>query len=84
MTLIAAKDITEPTIQVSPPEWLLVLVCVMPIVLLVAIFNLPIESPFIKYVAALMICLVGIGMIRNQLKGNFLVTLQANKSGLYF
>lgn len=60
------------------------LFCVMPVMLVVMIFNLPIERQLIKYAAALMICLVCIGMIRNQLKGNFLVTLQANKSGLYF
>ena len=84
MSLIAAKDITEPKIKVSPPGWLLALFYLMPVVLLVVIDNLPIEHLLIKYVAALMICLVGIAIARKQLKGNFLVTLQANKSGLYF
>ena len=53
-------------------------------VAVVLVIYSPIESIAIKGAMAAVIALILIGIIKNQKKGNYLATMQANNAGLYF
>jgi hypothetical protein len=84
MNLISSEDIKSPKIEVSPPSWIRLLIWLIFILIFVVLFKPPIGNSSIKYVAAAIFGLVMFGILRNQFKGNYLVTMQANKGGLYF
>lgn len=84
MTLTTSTQIRAPKIKVSPPPWVWIIFWLISIAVLAALSQLPSENAILKYAVFGIYGLVLIGVIRNQLKGNFLVTLQANQDGLYF
>jgi hypothetical protein len=84
MNLVTSAQIGAPKLKVSPPSWVLVLFWAVSIAVLVALSQLAVTDIIVKYVLIGICSLVMLGVLRNQLKGNFLVTIQANKDGLYF
>ena len=70
--------------KISPPLWVFILFWVVSIAVLIALSQLAVASVVIKYALVGIYGLVMLGVLRKQLKGNYLVTLQANTDGLYF
>lgn len=84
MTLVSSTQISAPKIKVSPPSWVLALFWVVFTVIILALTRLQVTEVIVKYALIGICCLVMLGVLRNQIKGNFLVTMQANKDGVYF
>lgn len=84
MRLISAAKIDAPKIRVSPPAWVFVLFWVVFIAILYAFSKAQLANVFVKYLLIVVWGIVMLGVLRNQLKGNYGVTLQANRDGLYF
>lgn len=84
MKLVSSKDISIPKIRVSPPIWIWAFLWVVFILFLVALSLLPIQNGAVRYLLIGIAFLVMLGMLRQQVKGDYLVTPQANSEGLYF
>jgi len=84
MTLVSSAQIGTPKITVSPPFWAMLFFWVVFIAILITLTRLNVTEVFVKYTLIGVCVLLMFGVLRNQLKGNYLVTLQANKDGLYF
>lgn len=84
MNLVSAEQIASPKLKVTPPWWIMFFFWGVAIAILVLVFLLPISNMLIKYVVIGTYALVLLGLVRNQFKRNFLVTMQANRHGLYF
>ena len=84
MTLVSSAQIGTPKITVSPPFWALLFCWVVFIAILITLTQMNVTEVFVKYALIGICVLLMFGVLRNQLKGNFLATLQANKDGLYF
>lgn len=83
MNLVDVTQIASPKITVSPPFWAMALFWIVSVAVLAVLGYLPVVDG-IKYVLIGIYGLVLLGLLRNQLKGGFLTTMQANKDGLYF
>jgi hypothetical protein len=84
MTLVSSTQIGEPKIKVSPPAWALTFVWAVFALSIFALTKLQGADVLVKYALVSIGMLIMLGVLRNHLKGNFLVTMQANKDGLYF
>jgi hypothetical protein len=84
MNLVTSARIAEPKMSVSPPFWALMLFWVISVGVLVVLSQLAIASAVVKYALVGGYLAAMLGIWRKQLKGNYLVTLQANTAGLYF
>jgi len=84
MTLVSSAQISAPKIIVSPPLWALMFFWVVFSVILFALTRPYVTEVFVKYALIGIWCLSMFGVLRNQLKGNYLATMQANNDGLYF
>ena len=84
MSLIAAAQISEPKLKVSPPAWVFVFVWAIFVAIFIFFYAAQPANPYVKYSLEAVWGLAMLGVVRNQLKGNYLVTLQANSAGLYF
>jgi hypothetical protein len=84
INLVASKDIVEPKIKVSPPLWIILVFLLVYMCVFVGVINLPIESAVVKSIVVGVFCIVMFGIVKNQIGGNYLVTMQADKNGLYF
>ncbi|MBI1424758.1 MAG: hypothetical protein GC149_15035 [Gammaproteobacteria bacterium] len=82
MPLIAANEISEPRLKVSPPAAVFALVWIIFVAILFVFLMAP--DSFVKYSLVAVWGLVLLAVLRKQLMGNYLVTLQANRDGLYF
>lgn len=84
MNLVTSEQISPPKITVGPPLWAVILFWLLSLAVLVMITQLPLGTIIIKYALLGIYGIVLLGVLRNQLKGHVLVTLQANNDGLYF
>jgi len=84
MTLVSSAQISAPKIKVSPPFWVLALFWIIFTIILFALTRQQVTDVVVKYVLVGICGLLMLGVLRKQLKGNYLVTIQANNDGLYF
>ncbi|MEJ2691841.1 MAG: hypothetical protein P8166_02010 [Candidatus Thiodiazotropha sp.] len=84
MSLVSVETIKTPKMAVAPPKWLMVIVASMFLLIFVALFFIPIDSTPLK-IAIIGVCGVVLLAIANRARGgNYLVTMQANRDGVYF
>lgn len=84
MAIVAASEICEPKIKISPPIWLIGGLTLIVFSMLAPMLYLLIENTLLKFVIIGVIFLVVVRVVSLQLKGNYMVTLQANSNGLFF
>lgn len=84
MNLIDSAKIREPKIRVSPPTWVFALFWITFIAIFYAFSQAKIENVFFRYLLMAVCGLAMFGVLRNQIRGDYLVTLQASREGLYF
>jgi hypothetical protein len=84
MSLVSAENIEEPKIKVTPPVWVKAFVGLFLAFLLVIIAGSPIDSVPLKFTILFLYSAVLLRVIRKHIKGNYLVTMQANHHGVYF
>ncbi|QKI89474.1 hypothetical protein [Thiomicrorhabdus xiamenensis] len=82
MELIHGNEIESPVIKVTPPAYAKMFVVAGLLALPLALLLLPIVL-WLKVLSLSLYALVLFGIVRNYLKGFFLVTMQANLKGLY-
>jgi len=84
MNLISSENINNPKIKVSPPAWIIILSYVILGLVILMLLNLPIENTLLKSAIVFGVGIVIFGVVRNQFKGNNMVTMIANNGGIYF
>lgn len=84
METIPSAQIDEPKVKVSPPSWALMIFLAISIGVFIALSQLPMANAIVKYSLLAIYGLAMLGILRKQLTGNYLATLQANAHGLYF
>ena len=84
MRLVLSQEISEPKLEVAPPNIVIWIFSIILVVAIVLVIYSPISSVAIKAAIATVIALILFGIIKNKRKGNYLTTMQANNAGLYF
>ena len=84
MCSVSEENIKGPKINVTPPMWVKIIVGLVFILLLIALAYSPIDNVILKLLLIGTFSAVLIGILRKAIKGNYLVTMQANDDGLYF
>jgi hypothetical protein len=84
MAIVAARDISEPKIKVSPPMWFIGGLTLIVLGVLASVLYLSVENTLLKFVIIGVIFLILAHVVSLQLRGNYMVTMQANSNGLFF
>ncbi|TCK17172.1 hypothetical protein DFR30_0393 [Thiogranum longum] len=84
MSLVLSNEILEPKLKVAPPKIVIWIFGIILSIAIVLVIYSPIASVSIKGAIAAVIALILFGIVKNQKKGNYLATMQANNAGLYF
>lgn len=84
MSLVSAESIKTPKMEVAPPKWIMIIVASLFSLVFVALFFIPIDSTPLKIALVGIYGVVLFAIINRAWRGNYLVTMQANRDGIYF
>lgn len=84
MSLVPAKSIKTPKLKVTPPLWVKIAVGSALLLVFLAMFFLPAGLGFLRTVILSAYGMVLVVIVIRALDKNYLVTVQANRDGLYF
>jgi len=84
MSLVPVKSIKSPKLEISPPGWLRITIGGIVALVYAVLLFLPIPIPFLKAVFLGLYTALLLVLAKRLRDRNNLVTLQANRDGVYF